>query len=162
MSLLSFVMPCMFGESVQGIKLLFSNSRMVQIPHCLSFSLLTWINRRFLCTVILLSCRWALWNLSPRSSDCCLWSVVLNFAVQQTTQWHYNQPTSSSWNALCGIQDAPPAEERSVRQGTPVAHQPAGSYLWCPSQGYPQHLIYHCLFIHLGGESHCEINFFFP
>lgn len=32
MSLLSFVMPSMFGESVQGIKLLFSNSKMVRKP----------------------------------------------------------------------------------------------------------------------------------
>lgn len=32
MSLLSFVMPSMFGESVQGIKMLFSNSKMVRKP----------------------------------------------------------------------------------------------------------------------------------
>ena len=132
MSLLSFVMPSMFGESVQGIKLLFSNSRMVQISHRLVFLLLTWINRRSLSHV-------------AEPSEYLTWRTSILFLVmpligcfefcraRNNQWWHCNQPrdSPSAWNVWGRISNASPAEEWSVRKGIPVAHLTGAYPVFC-------------------------------
>ena len=74
MSLLSFVMPCMFGESVQGIKLLFSSYRIVCDTSCVPM-FLAWVNRHLSSRVQFFSRE--IWSEKLYSDPCSVSDLLL-------------------------------------------------------------------------------------